>query len=200
MSNQIKFSSVDFEGSGGGGLSPGKLRSMLMGVEKLRRPQEDEEMDSSFDLRSQDFEIHDNDTATLTRDNLRRLFLYINKFPVIVPDHLWQALKDVVKLSKILKVLRCQNKALEDLNWFSSVDFQGSGGGGLSPGKLRSMLMGVEKLRKQERPQEDEEMDSSFDLRSQDFEIHDNAIVPSGAWNIKPRSTTKIHVMCKRIS
>ncbi|KAL8119283.1 hypothetical protein AgCh_016710 [Apium graveolens] len=34
--------------------------------------------------------------------------------------------------------------------------------------------MVVEKLRKQGRPQEDEEMDSSFDLRSQDFEIHDN--------------------------
>ncbi|KAL8097317.1 hypothetical protein AgCh_030453 [Apium graveolens] len=56
----------------------------------------------------------------------------------------------------------------------SSVDFEGSGGVGLSPGKLRSLLMGVEKLRKQGRPQEDEEMDSSFDLRSQDFEIHDN--------------------------
>ncbi|KAL8099767.1 hypothetical protein AgCh_032137 [Apium graveolens] len=56
----------------------------------------------------------------------------------------------------------------------SSVDFQGSGGGGLSPGKLRSLLMGVGKLRKQGRPQEDEEMDSSFDLRAQDFEIHDN--------------------------
>ncbi|KAL8157735.1 hypothetical protein AgCh_002440 [Apium graveolens] len=36
------------------------------------------------------------------------------------------------------------------------------------------MLMGVEKMRKQGRPQEDEEMDSTFDLRSQDFEIHDN--------------------------
>ncbi|KAL8103397.1 hypothetical protein AgCh_027825 [Apium graveolens] len=69
---------------------------------------------------------------------------------------------------------------------FSSVDFQGSGGGGFSPGKLRSMLMGVEKLRKQERPQEDDEMDSSFDLRSQDFEIHDNAaIVPSESVPLK---------------
>ncbi|KAL1829723.1 E3 ubiquitin-protein ligase AIRP2 isoform X1 [Daucus carota subsp. sativus] len=29
------------------------------------------------------------DTATLTRDNLRRLFLYIDKLPVIVPDHLF---------------------------------------------------------------------------------------------------------------
>ncbi|KAL8097315.1 hypothetical protein AgCh_030454 [Apium graveolens] len=56
----------------------------------------------------------------------------------------------------------------------SLVDFEESGGGGLSPGKLRSLLMGVEKLRKQGRPQEDEEMDFSFDLRSQDFEIHDN--------------------------
>lgn len=56
-------------------------------------------------------------------------------------------------------------------------NFQGSGGGGLSPGKLRSMLMGVEKKRKQGRPQEDEaaeELDSNFSLRSQDFEIHDN--------------------------
>lgn len=54
---------------------------------------------------------------------------------------------------------------------------QGSGGGGLSPGKLRSMLKGVEKKRKQGRPQEDEvaeEMDPTFSLRSQGFEIHDN--------------------------
>ncbi|KAL9245928.1 hypothetical protein vseg_019523 [Gypsophila vaccaria] len=38
-------------GGGGGGLSPAKLRSMLMGVEKKRR--EVEEVDSSFTLRSQ---------------------------------------------------------------------------------------------------------------------------------------------------
>lgn len=53
---------------------------------------------------------------------------------------------------------------------------QGSGGG-LSPGKLRSMLMGVEKKRKQGRPQEGEEAeehDSTFSLRSQVLEIHDN--------------------------
>lgn len=36
--------------------------------------------------------------------------------------------------------------------------------------------MGVEKKRKEARPQEDEEMDSSFALRSQDFEIHDNGM------------------------
>ena len=29
------------------------------------------------------------DPVTLTRDNLRRLFLYIDKLPVIVPDHLF---------------------------------------------------------------------------------------------------------------
>lgn len=36
---------------GGGGFSPGKLRSMLLGVEKKRKEKEDSE--SAFTLRSQ---------------------------------------------------------------------------------------------------------------------------------------------------
>ncbi|KAK6921425.1 Remorin, C-terminal [Dillenia turbinata] len=38
--------------SQGGGFSPGKLRSMLMGVEKRRREEEELELDSTFSLRS----------------------------------------------------------------------------------------------------------------------------------------------------
>ncbi|KAA8532327.1 hypothetical protein F0562_032418 [Nyssa sinensis] len=42
---------------GSGGLSPGKLRTMLLGVEKKRK--EEEELESTFSLRSQVSEIHD---------------------------------------------------------------------------------------------------------------------------------------------
>lgn len=31
------------------------------------------------------------DMATVTRENLRRLFIYIDKFPVVVPDNLFDA-------------------------------------------------------------------------------------------------------------
>ncbi|KDP29475.1 hypothetical protein JCGZ_19304 [Jatropha curcas] len=37
----------------GGGFSPGKLRNMLLGVEKKRREEEEEEVDSAYNLRSQ---------------------------------------------------------------------------------------------------------------------------------------------------
>ncbi|XP_052206010.1 uncharacterized protein LOC127810521 [Diospyros lotus] len=49
------------------------------------------------------------------------------------------------------------------------------GGGGLSPGKLRSMLLGVEKKRKdKEEPQDEELESSSYSLRSQVSETDDS--------------------------
>ncbi|XP_024024659.1 uncharacterized protein LOC21386031 isoform X2 [Morus notabilis] len=45
----------------------------------------------------------------------------------------------------------------------------GGGGGGFSPGKLRMMLMGVEKQRKQE-----DDSESSFTLRSQPFDVDES--------------------------
>ncbi|CAK7326917.1 unnamed protein product [Dovyalis caffra] len=41
------------------------------------------------------------------------------------------------------------------------------GGGGLSPGKLRNMLLGVEKKRKQQQQEQDEELESAYAFRSQ---------------------------------
>jgi hypothetical protein len=45
------------------------------------------------------------------------------------------------------------------------------GGGGFSPGKLRSMLLGVEKKRKQE-----EELDSNFTPRSQSSDMDESGM------------------------
>ncbi|KAL8156688.1 hypothetical protein AgCh_001694 [Apium graveolens] len=58
---------------------------MLMGVEKLRKqemPQEDEEMDPIFDLRSQDFEIQDNDKLFVERSKNSRSFRLLNDFGI----------------------------------------------------------------------------------------------------------------------
>lgn len=50
---------------------------------------------------------------------------------------------------------------------------QGGSGGGLSPGKLRTMLLGVDKRRKQSNPvEEEEDLQSPFSLRSQLAQIH----------------------------
>lgn len=46
------------------------------------------------------------------------------------------------------------------------------GGGGFSPGKLRSMLLGVEKKRKQE-----EELDSNFTSRSQHSDMDESGMI-----------------------
>lgn len=45
-------------------------------------------------------------------------------------------------------------------------------GGGFSPGKLRTMLLGVEKKRKEE-----EGLDSNFSLRSQASEVDDGGVL-----------------------
>lgn len=45
------------------------------------------------------------------------------------------------------------------------------GGGGFSPGKLRSMLLGVEKKRKEE-----EELDSTFTTRSQNSDMDESGM------------------------
>lgn len=52
----------------GGGFSPGKLRSMLLGVEKKRR-EEEEEVDSVYNLRSQ--QSHPHETGGSSSDNCK---------------------------------------------------------------------------------------------------------------------------------
>ena len=42
---------------GGGGLSPGKLRNMLLGVEKQRK--EEQDLESTFTLRSKPFDTNE---------------------------------------------------------------------------------------------------------------------------------------------
>lgn len=50
----------------GGGFSPGKLRSMLLGVEKKRK--EDEELDSTFTSRSQNSDMDESGMYVLSFD------------------------------------------------------------------------------------------------------------------------------------
>ncbi|KAL5554059.1 hypothetical protein UlMin_041460 [Ulmus minor] len=52
---------------GGGGFSPGKLRNMLLGVEKLRK--KEDEVESTFTLRSQTFDI--DETGGSSSDNCK---------------------------------------------------------------------------------------------------------------------------------
>ncbi|KAJ6988358.1 hypothetical protein NC653_021320 [Populus alba x Populus x berolinensis] len=50
----MDYERIEKPQGGGGGLSPGKLRSMLLGVEKKRNQQEqEEELESSYACRSQ---------------------------------------------------------------------------------------------------------------------------------------------------
>ncbi|XP_050210769.1 uncharacterized protein LOC126661056 [Mercurialis annua] len=55
---------------GGGGLSPGKLRSMLLGVEKKRK-NEEEELQSAYTFRSLASQFHDHQTGGSTSDNCK---------------------------------------------------------------------------------------------------------------------------------
>lgn len=51
---------------GGGGFSPGKLRSMLLGVEKKRK--EEEELDSNFTPRSQNSDMDESGMYVISCD------------------------------------------------------------------------------------------------------------------------------------
>ncbi|WVZ24078.1 hypothetical protein V8G54_002622 [Vigna mungo] len=54
---------IHFTSFGGGGFSPGKLRNMLLGVEKKRK--EEEELDSTFTTRSQNSDMDESGTYAL---------------------------------------------------------------------------------------------------------------------------------------
>ncbi|CAK9144755.1 unnamed protein product [Ilex paraguariensis] len=71
---------------------------------------------------------------------------------------------------------------------------QGNGGAGLSPAKLRNMILRVEKKRNQQEEEEEEELESTFSLRSQVSEIYDYGGSPSE--NCKDVDVVSVHPEC----